>query len=862
MDIYSSTSPTWLQQQQQQQQAQQQLQSSDAQSAQRPASADWKDSTLVPNGGATPTPVQGGIDLSDFGLGDLSVPQPSSSSPTSFFPFPHSYFSVPGPYNAMGYAAAAWPNQPGSVPLSSYSTLNGATTSTMGSSQSTQSSTPQQTMIDPALTTINTSNATSQPYASSSNISQSQPSPQLTQRPAPQYSYTHMHPSALSYVHAAQFSTSQQQSQHQGTLSPFALHSPSMMTGIPPTSFYNNPATVTVPVQSRKEQFLSAIKPSLSPKSFSGARGVQQLVNQIAEYGITQVDAQTRLDILTKIRDNAGNHFFRAWLENPTAMEIAREWLKAGATNTDDDQLQETIMPLLHITDRLPFTYESLAASKVGRIIRKLGKDALIPAVKDMASNLERKWREKYVPEHERAMNVDEDPQARKRKAEPPASKSAQPTKKAAVSSASSSRPVVVKKESKAAPQTVKDSKSDSSFFSAPKPKPRLPSFKKSPAPPPLKKEPDPNVAQPSAVDPFQEALKDMAKGRKPSPAAVSFAANHSTATGSSTQTPTGLTKSGKKKKVVKWAPEGQLELVKLIEKAIYDDDPVDGVHSLHNVRDLDRDEGAALHAHLFEELIDWSEPQSIQFSPNLDVPPRGGESQEKTTQEQRELTALGAMYLSLQQIPESPAEPATQIQPELVDEHVLTMLVGPDVDSLFFSTPRDQPAMGASVSDLVDQLASNPSSTPGMTSAKSVVGFDPNLIAQVTSMGNLPPEQLQHLAQLLAQQSAFSGGAPSGTQGDYSAPEGDQDWGSAMSTSDGYGGEYGLPAGDERRWGSEGAGRGDRGRGGSGGARGRGRGRPDGLRESRARIPCTFYAQGRCRYGDQCDFSHEPLSY
>ena len=229
-------------------------------------------------------------------------------------------------------------------------------------------------------------------------------------------------------------------------------------------------------------------------------------------------------------------------------------------------------------------------------------------------------------------------PSARKRKAEPPASKSAQPTKKAAVSSASSSRPVVVKKESKAAPQTVKDSKSDSSFFSAPKPKPRLPSFKKSPAPPPLKKEPDPNVAQPSAVDPFQEALKDMAKGRKPSPAAVSSVANHSTVTGSSTQTPTGLTKLGKKKKVVKWAPEGQLELVKLIEKAIYDDDPVDvsfihlrsifglrinyvwfrvgtqGVHSLHNVRDLDRDEGAALHAHLFEELIDWSEPQCKLF--------------------------------------------------------------------------------------------------------------------------------------------------------------------------------------------------------------------------------------------------------
>ena len=86
MDIYSSTSPTWLQQQQQQQQAQQQLQSSDAQSAQRPASADWKDSTLVPNRGATPTPVQGAIDLSDFGLGDLSGEPPCTITCRSSFP--------------------------------------------------------------------------------------------------------------------------------------------------------------------------------------------------------------------------------------------------------------------------------------------------------------------------------------------------------------------------------------------------------------------------------------------------------------------------------------------------------------------------------------------------------------------------------------------------------------------------------------------------------------------------------------------------------------------------------------------------------------------------------------------------------
>jgi hypothetical protein len=33
------------------------------------------------------------------------------------------------------------------------------------------------------------------------------------------------------------------------------------------------------------------------------------------------------------------------------------------------------------------------------------------------------------------------------------------------------------------------------------------------------------------------------------------------------------------------------------------------GVHTTHSLRDLDRGEGAALHAHLFEEVIDWSEP-------------------------------------------------------------------------------------------------------------------------------------------------------------------------------------------------------------------------------------------------------------
>jgi hypothetical protein len=82
---------------------------------------------------------------------------------------------------------------------------------------------------------------------------------------------------------------------------------------------------------------------------------VQQIVSKIIEFGIMEVSAQTRLDILTKIRDNAGNNYFRAWLENVSAMDITREWLKAGATTNGDNQVLETVMPLLHVCFLCPY---------------------------------------------------------------------------------------------------------------------------------------------------------------------------------------------------------------------------------------------------------------------------------------------------------------------------------------------------------------------------------------------------------------------------------------------------------------------------------------------------------------------------
>ncbi len=75
---------------------------------------------------------------------------------------------------------------------------------------------------------------------------------------------------------------------------------------------------------------------------------MNNLVLKLDEYGPSEVDAATRMEILTKIRDCAANHYFRAWLENPTAMDITREWLKAPLTS-DDQELVGTVMPLLHV---------------------------------------------------------------------------------------------------------------------------------------------------------------------------------------------------------------------------------------------------------------------------------------------------------------------------------------------------------------------------------------------------------------------------------------------------------------------------------------------------------------------------------
>lgn len=265
-----------------------------------------------------------------------------------------------------------------------------------------------------------------------------------------------------------------------------------------------------------------------------------------------------------------------------------------------------------------------------------------------------------------------------------------------------------------------------------------------------------------------------------------------------------------------------------------------------------------------------------------------GAESEEKNTQEEREKGSLASFYLTDAQIPDSPAEPSSQISADQVDVNVKMMLAGVDIQPFF------QQAM--SVSDLVGQLRAP--EAPG-----HMMGYGQGDVAMSDSTANgninhtlnvnlhtlgLDPNALTMLAQQLGQlgpSSIAPAVFPGYGVGDPNAypPQPQQSWAGYSDEHDGYG-DYEERDRNRDRDGPRG--RGWRGRG-RGGLRGRGGG------EFRSRRPCTFYAQGRrasssfyifsiavhlvcknnfnfirerktntscdrCRYGDACDFSHD----
>lgn len=272
-----------------------------------------------------------------------------------------------------------------------------------------------------------------------------------------------------------------------------------------------------------------------------------------------------------------------------------------------------------------------------------------------------------------------------------------------------------------------------------------------------------------------------------------------------------------------------------------------------------------------FEELFDWSEPLVLELPLDISDRVRGESSEEKNAQEQREATALRAMYLSLEEVPESPAEPLPIMALDQSDSPIRMMMPGSEVEGYLFEQqqlqlqqPQQQNGASPSVADLIGQL------NAGTSASNPIAGVDLKALVTDPSVATqVPPAQLQQLMQILGaagvvgQQNVYSADSI-GAAATWQAPPTHADTPAWADPGVGYGQVQSQTApapafvdgqSDGSRWDGPNGGHGPRG-GWRGGPRGRGRGRG-----GRSRVPCAFFSQGRCKYGDQCDFSHE-ISY
>ena len=472
---------------------------------------------------------------------------------------------------------------------------------------------------------------------------------------------------------------------------------------------------------------------------------------------------------------------------------------------------------------------------------------------------------------------------SRKRKATEPASKPG-PTKKVALGTgaASSPTPSAAKTPNGVKPipgtkppsatntsttstaPVVKDVKADASFFSA-KPKPKLPSFRRIPKP----VEPAPaqantasasGVAQPMDWDPFADALKSVRKGSPnvkslPQPSTNAMAVDPRTdgkePSSSSSGPVTISAKTGKPKKIVRFAGEGELEKVKWIERAVYEDDGSGtgpyGVHG-RSLADLQREEGSLLR-HKMLEQVDWVAPSPIA---NNEAKERGLESVEKDVQAQREASTLAALYLGPP--PDTPVEPPSlaSLPMDITDPNMFVMMPGDEVAAIMQST--SMAAVQPSLQDLMAQLTGGtlgavPTATTTATAPAPApeTGVGGNLAELLERLkGSLPPTA--PAADLYGGGSSYSAapashggyestnGYGSNTHSGYPAqpPTGPaHDSYSGGNSYGGYGGSHGSSYSDSGRARS------------SQPARGRGnKGVP--ASQNTRRPLCSFFAKGR----------------
>ncbi|KAF8334960.1 uncharacterized protein EI90DRAFT_3049046 [Cantharellus anzutake] len=789
---------------------------------------------------------------------------------------------------------------------------------------------PQQITIDPALVSIS---PLAKQYAA--------PPPTTTQTTYRTISPSSLHPNIPAPTDPSSFygQPPRPHSQSQSATPAVAPKPAKALTppsSAPPSmSSSSRPTTMSL---LRKAQ-PTALKELLSPESLerSPIAAANSLIKALAQMGFSETSPSLRKDILNAMRDNAGKDFYEAWAKNPDGMEMFRVWLKSASTKKDANgrkEVEETLMPLLNVIDRLPLGFEELRTSRIGKFIKNIVADPPSKAAKDLASILTQKWTNLIAQQQKKALAEDEskagsplspaDAANKKRKAVEAPTVKTPPMKKPTpqTTSAATTTTTLVKKEPgvKTEPgvsttTTTKAAKTDNSFFSAPKKKP-LPTFKKVP-----KKEEgttSPGVAQPSNVDPFQEALKALTAKGTPAvkmdptqPASGASGSGSTSGTGAekidspmSVDTPpttlnmnnvAGSMQSlfGKRKKSVTFPTDDKLESIRWITRAEYGDDASEPMHSLNGVKALDRDEGRALHGHLFQEAIDWYEPTLIEILQN-DLEERGIDSVEKKIQEEREKNALVASYMSDSLIPDSANELHPGIGTSDPDAPApVAMLPGPEISEIIAGLNTTTPT---SLGDLLAQITPSSAnagapvwgqpaqsqaqpfgSAAGAQAFMQQLGTNGIDFSQVLS--GMTPEMLQALQQQLAQATGAGIGGSTPVPGPGVVPNG---YGQGPGDQNGFGAlgsfgndgqfQWGTDGRESARngWGSEG----DDGWGGDSGGgssssssgyrgrsrgRGRGRGRGGGPKGDRPRPLCNFFAKGYCRFGEACDFWHDP---
>jgi hypothetical protein len=134
----------------------------------------------------------------------------------------------------------------------------------------------------------------------------------------------------------------QHQQQPVFAINPLALHNSTSPISPQQTS---NPLRA-IP----KADLRDVLKQYLTPTNLSGSSAVGIIVRLLDQYGLQDIAPDVRSELFSKLSVQADDQFFKAWVENITAMDITRNWLKAGIADNDNGQWKATINPILGVS--------------------------------------------------------------------------------------------------------------------------------------------------------------------------------------------------------------------------------------------------------------------------------------------------------------------------------------------------------------------------------------------------------------------------------------------------------------------------------------------------------------------------------